>query len=533
MKSLFKKLSAIGLTVAVSAGAGVFSVGCGGNGGNGGGGTGGGNSGDLQISALSLGYGTEWLTALEKAFETKTGKSVVVKTKVGNESQASYDNELESLASDTDIFFTKRGWFAEDVYKGKISVKGTSYDCLYADLTDVWESVAAEGETKTIKQKMDATYADALNIEGKYYNLPWAGGVYGIVRNVDVWNDLNLTDADVPYTTDELFALCDKVKGTLAADQKAPFIYSGNDEYYTAWSPIFFGQYEGKQNVENFMDGIDPDGNMTEYIYTYDGHREGLKVLETLLDPGKGYQHGATSLSFTDVQGWFLEGEALFCVNGSWLENEMKENYSDANIDMIKTPVISSLVDKLSFKEDSKLKEVIQYVDAVDAGENAVAPAYATEEDIKIVTEARHYSYMAGGVDHRAYVPAYSNQIDLAKEFLKFMYSDEGLNIYYETLKGTMLPATPTGGYNADGFSLSGFRVSANKAQQEGFVYNREPKSRFFVLNNLSTCYQIGGYELVDEFTSVNGKSANELMDAIDEFIAGKWSKYSSNLGLS
>ncbi len=523
MKPIFKKVSAIALTATIAASAGILGAGCGKK-----------SSGDLQISVLKLGYGTEWLTALEEAFETKTGKSVDVKIKIGSDGQSSFDSELESNSSDTDIFFTKRGWFAEDVYKGKISVKGNSYDCLYADLTDVWNSVAADGETKTIKDKMDPTYADALNIEGKYYNLPWAGGVYGIVRNVNVWNTLGLTDADMPYTTNELFALCDRVKGS-----KAPFIYSANDEYYTAWSPIFFGQYEGVENANKFMEGIDPDGNVTSSIYTYDGHKEGMKVLETLLDTDNGYQHSATSVDFTTMQGLFLEGQALFCVNGSWLENEMAANFANANADIIKTPVISALVDKLSFKstdataDDAKLKEVIKYVDAVDAGQTPEKPAGVTDADIAKVTEARHYSYMAGGVDHRAYVPAYSEQIDLAKEFLKFMYSDEGMNIYYRTLNGTMLPATPTSGYNSDGLTLSGFRVSANKAQEEGFVYNREPKSRYFVLNNLSTCYEIGGIDPVTEFVGVNGKSAAEVVDAIDDFIYSKWDKYSTNLGLS
>ncbi len=523
MKSIFKKVSAIALGCALTASVGLVGVGCGGDT----------EKGDLQVSVVKLGYGTEWLTALEEAFEAKTGKTVSVKVKIGREGQSSFDSELESNASDTDIFFTKRGWFAEDVYKGKISVKGTSYDCLYADLSDVWNSVAAEGEKVTIKDKMDPTYTDALNIEGKYYNLPWAGGVYGIVRNVSVWNQLGLTDADMPYTTNELFALCDKVK-----DDKAPFIYSSSDEYYSAWSPIFFGQYEGKENVEKFMSGIDPDGNVSQYVYTYDGHLESMKVLETLLDKANAYQHAATSVDFTTMQGLFLNGQALFCINGSWLENEMAANFSNANVDLIKTPVISAIVDKLSFNsnddaaDDAKLKEVIQYVDAVDAGQSPAKPEGVTDADIKIVTEARHYSYMAGGVDHRAYVPAYSDQIDLAKDFLKFMYSDEGLNIYYRTLKGTMLPATPTIGYDSNGLTLSGFRVSANKAQEEGFVYDREPKSRYFVLNSLSTCYQVGGIEPVNEFVNVNGKSAEEVMQAIDTFLDGKWTKFAGNLGL-
>ncbi len=526
MKTLLKKIFTLILVVTVSVSACICGVGCGDS-----------SSGDLQIAVTKYGYGTAWLNALADAFEAKTGKTVDVTEKVGNSGQTSFDSELESYASKTDIFFTKRGWFAEDVYKGKITVKGQSYACLYEDLTDVWNSVAAEGETKTIKEKMDPTYADALNIEGKYYNLPWAGGVLGIVRNVKVWNALGLTDADMPYTTDELVALCKKVKNA----GKAPFIYSSGEEYYTAWAPVFFAQYEGKDNAQQFLNGIDPDGNVTQYVYTYEGHSKALEVIETLIDPGNGYQHkDATSLDFNTMQGFFLEGEALFCINGAWLENEMAANYQNSVIDMIKTPVISSIVDKLSFKsnnsanDDAKLKEVIQYVDAVDAGESPAKPEGVTDADIKVVTEARHYSFRASGVDHRAYIPSYSDQIPLAKEFLKFMYSDEGLNIYYQTLKGTMLPATPTTGeYDSTGLTLTTFRISTNKAQQDGFIYDCEPKARYFVLNSISTWYQLGGIDAINELEKVNGLSAKEVMDAIDTYIDGKWTKFSTTLGLN
>ena len=221
-----------------------------------------GENGYLHISAVQLGYGTDWLYALEEAFEEKAKINVDISTVVGATGQGTLDTEIESLASDTDLFFNKRGWFAEDVYKGSISVRGQAYDCLYADITDLSGAVVDEGCELTIEDEMDPLYAEAFNIEGKYYALPWAGGVYGIVRNLDVWDDLGLTDEDVPYTTNELFALCDEIK-----EEVAPFIYSLEDEYYTGWSTIFFGQYEGVDNVKLFMEGRDPDGEISQYVY--------------------------------------------------------------------------------------------------------------------------------------------------------------------------------------------------------------------------------------------------------------------------
>ena len=455
-----------------------------------------GSNADLVITALQLGYGTEWLEAMAEAYEAEHDIDIEIRTRIGIGSQPTLDSEIDSKASDTDLFFGKRGWFAEEVYQGSIFAHGQSYPCLYANLDDVWGDVVDEGTTLTIADKMDPTYAEAFQIEGHYYSIPWAGGVYGIVRNVSVWEELGLTDADVPLTTNQLFDLCDEIKGDVA-----PFIYSLQEEYYTGWSPIFFGQYEGVQNVKNFMNGIDP---------------EAMKVIQTLLDADNGYQHSASSgVDFTTMQGLFLRGEALFCINGSWLENEAKANFSESRTDVIKTPVISSLVNRLSFHdqlgsadaEDDKLIELIQYVDAVDAGQTPEQPAGVTEDDIRKVTEARHYAYMAGGIDHQAYIPAYSAHLEEAKDFLRFMYSDEGMTIYYQTLSGATLPATPTTAYPE--IEMSEFRVSMNQATEEGFVYDREPKARYFVLGKISACFE----------NDVDPAEVNGKWDSIQELL--------------
>ncbi len=533
MKKSMKKVFATGLSLVALFGA----TACGGD-------TGGksqaGENGYLKITAVELGYGTEWLKKMEPVFEKESGINVDIVTKVG--AVDAINTEIDSKASDTDLFFNKRGFFAKDVYKGSISVKGQRYDCLYADLTDVWDSIP-NGETKPIKEKMDARYAEAFKIEGKYYALPWAGGVNGIVRNLNVWDQLELTEADTPYTTDQLFTLCEKVNDIVAEKNLklgnyavAPFIYSTADEYYTGWSPIFFAQYEGVENATNFMDGKDPNGEMTEFLYTYDGHMEALKVMEKLIKKENGYQHSRSeAMDFTSMQGQFLRGAGLFNINGSWLENEAKANQNNARMDMLKTPVISAIVKKLSFKNldataaDAKLVEVVKYVDAVDAGETATKPEGVTDEDIRIVTEARHYSYIAGGTDHQAYVPAYSAHVREAKEFLKFMYSDKGLNIYYEALEGAQLPATPTSGYEKE-LELSEFRVSVNKAQAEGFVFNVQPNSRYMVLGSVAP-YFANGIDM--EVALRTGKTADYVLAQNCANISQKWSSIAELLGLA
>lgn len=492
-----------------------------------------GENGYLKISAVGLGYGVEWLNEMVKEFEKSSGINVEIVVKEGSAGQGQLDEEIKSLKSDTDLFFNKRGFFAKSVYDGSISTGGQSYDCLYADLSDVWNSVVDEGSGKTIKDKIYDNYASVFEIDGKYYALPWAGGVYGITRNLSVWNELNLTDADVPYTTDELFALCDKVVASNV--DASPFIYALEGQYYGAWTTIFFAQYEGKEKAEQLKKGLDPDGELSQYLYTYTGQEEALKVLEKLITTS-GYQCEDNSSSFSLQQEFFIDGDALFMINGSWLETEAS-NFDNSPIDMIKTPVISSLANRLSFRGDAeadkKLSDIIKYVDKIDAGEAAEKPSYATDDDIKIVTEARHYSYMAGGTDHQAYVPSYSSHIREAKEFLKFMYSDKGLNIYYKTLNGATLPATPVGEYEA-GVTLSDFRKCVNAATEEDFTFDREVKSRMFMLNQLNICFSNGfGTEyknLVDAI--LKGKSAADIMRINQEYIEKNWQSFRQQLGV-
>lgn len=548
MSKIAKKLITACLAAVCAFGMTACGGGNNGGGGNGGysGGGGTGENGSLTISTVKLGYGVEWLYNIASAFEKKENVKVTIKPPaVGDAGQTALDNEIESKASDSDLFFNKRGWFAKAAYEGKIVAdNGKTYDCLYEDLTDVWNSVVDEGSTKTIKDKMDKTYVASSEIEGKYYSLPWAGGVYGIVRNLNKWEELGLTAEDVPYTTNELFALCDKVKGDIA-----PFIYSLEFEYYTAWIPTFFAQYEGKASAEAFMEGKDPDGEVSEHIYTYDGQLEAMKVLKTLIDKDNGYQHSkSTAIDFTSMQGQFIRGAALFSINGSWLENEAS-NFAEAKLDMIKTPVISSIVQKLSFcptdgsgkkikadnftaeqkkTADEKLVELIKYVDAVDAGETATKPEGVTNEDIAKVTEARHYSYMAGGTDHQAYIPSYAKNVENAKKFLKFMYSDEGMNIYYKTMKGATLPATPVNGYKEE-VTLSEFRRSVNAATEEGYVFDRIEKARYFVLASVSACSTNGVKPVV---ALRGGQTPQQIIDANSNAVKDQWESIKQLLGI-
>lgn len=78
----------------------------------------------LKIKAVQLGYGTKWLDAIAKEWENKTGNKVVITTTVGTSGNDSISNEIQSHASDQDIFLYRTADYAKRVYEGEIKAGG-------------------------------------------------------------------------------------------------------------------------------------------------------------------------------------------------------------------------------------------------------------------------------------------------------------------------------------------------------------------------------------------------------------------------
>ena len=212
----------------------------------------------------------------------------------------------------------------------------------------------------------------------------------------------------------------------------------------------------------------------------------------------------------------------------------MESGKGDANIDFVKAPVISSITDRFaadSDKSDAKLREIVKYVD----GTIAAKPTGVTDADIELVREARKSSYATGGVDHQGFIPCTSDDIDYAKEFLKFMYSDEGLKIYYDTMGGLKLPATPTDGYAVKA-DLSVFTQSVSSLLSENYLCTTYAKSKMFTIAGVSNIYRNGMNSLVSDITTKMqaGKSIaaiiDEIMQTNQNDITSKWSTIKNNI---
>lgn len=506
----------------------------------------------INIKAVNLGYGVEWLYQLTDAY-TKANPDTTfnITPLAGQDGVEAIQGEMESLSGSTDIFFTRPSDFHSVCYQGEVVTKAGKFDCAYADLTDIWQS-PYEGENgATMESKIDDAFDEYLNVNGKYYGVPWASAFMGIVRNKDVWDTLGLTEEDVPLTTNEWLSLCEEIK-VLAKDAKnsgktqfeiAPILYSKSEEYYTSVVAIWLAQYEGSESMAKLAQGLDPIGEFSDKLYNYKGQTVALEFLEELLTKENGqykYHHkDCDSLDFTTMQSYFLLDQAAFCINGSWLEIEMNKNGANQqhNIDYIKAPVISALVDKLSFaneegltaeEKDERLAELVAFVDAhPTVGDNEGAPAYAQASDVEKVRDARGASYVRGGEDHTAIVPAYAEHLDQAKAFLKYMYSDEGLKVYYKAQKGIALPATPTSGYES--LSLSTFTQSVNDVTEEGAFtnYNFYDKAKVYSLGGVNLYFNNGSTNAVHRL--IEGVSAATIIADNQKDLKTRWTSIANS----
>lgn len=404
----------------------------------------------LEIYYLNAGYGDQFIKDLAATFEQKN-EGVNVEY-WGDDLDQTGDLLKSGTTNTVDLFIVGGDMDSYAIAGANVH---PDFDVILEDIDEVMEY---EENGVQLKDKFinDAT---PQQINGHYYSFSWAVGATGLVYNHSKFTELakNNPDIAVPKTTDELVALCADIK----AAGEIPFVFSVSTNYWEYMTRIWYMQYEGAENVKNFFLGLD-NGAPSRDIFLQEGRLECLEVLHSLIKHDLGNNHDNVNLmNFAQSQAQFISGNGLMMVNGDWLENEMRnvadEDENKFEFRMMKPPVISSLCEKFSFYEegsadydglsadkkakyDGALAAIISYVDG-DAEEKPTEVNGFTvlDEDIELVRNARNVGYTIGG-NHTVGIPVYATAKDLAKEFLKFMLSDEGYQIYFDATTGNQLP---------------------------------------------------------------------------------------------
>ncbi|MBS5023687.1 MAG: extracellular solute-binding protein, partial [Firmicutes bacterium] len=380
----------------------------------------------LEIAYYDAGYGYSFIEKWGEKFEAAhPGVSVVL--------SKSSDVDPKDLLSagpggnSVDLFIHGTV-FNSYAYMGEKMLKG--YDCVLEPIDDVLES---EIDGQKISERFMDGY-EPKSVNGHYYSFSWATGMTGLVYNATKFEKAGY---EVPNTTKELLALCGKIK----ADSQIPFVFSSATGYWSYLRNVWYMQYQGVDGMLDFFNGVD-DGSYSRDVFLQKGRLVSLQTLDSLINVEKKYCHNSVNtFNFTQAQAQLLLGNGLMMVNGDWLENEMKsleeEDENQFTFRMMNTPVVSEIIEQCpTIPDDAALSKVIDFVDGnLDRSEIADV----SDADIARISEARHCRHSIGG-QHTVGIPVYATAKKLAKEFLKYMATDEAQLIYMECTSGNMLP---------------------------------------------------------------------------------------------
>ncbi len=409
----------------------------------------------LYISNYNGGYGDEWLQKLKTSFEKdyadyKLGDNVGVQVIINN--NKSSHTELASVASSKNEIFYLSGSYYSEARDGK-----------FLDITDI----VTEGGENSLESRLtenQKTYFKSYN--GKYYALPRQEGVYGLIYNVDMFNDNSLFfkkndcpseknysgtvgftneagdrsmgpdgqygtyDDGLPATYEDMFILFDRMytRGVV------PVTWTG--WYYTtylAWLlEAFAVDYEGVSNLSTYYN---LNGKLSSYVQNI------TENANALFDD--------VVLSETTIANP-SEGNKLFKTAGRYyalkvLEKILSEDkYYDSDVAFKAT--VSHTDAQYNFLNDNSGKSIAMLVEGswweTEAsssfkllGKNKSDCRYAFLPTPKVSTDYLGKTTYTEQQNTFAFINAYidESKIDLAKAFLKYSYSLDALREYTVT----------------------------------------------------------------------------------------------------
>lgn len=423
------------------------------------------NTTTLNIMILHKGYGFKWLEAMKGGFE-KANPGVTVNLTTISKADIIKSDLKNYKKSDFDLYF--------DISNTGMASLVQEYSTYYGGnqalrpLNDVLDA-EIPGEGITVKEKIydsvligyQHTGRDTADVaDDVYYGLPYVTGAMGLYYNETVINEaLGEGNWEVPNTTDELIALCEKLKAA-----GCHILLPGSlDQYAKSFFLANWAQYEGLENYLKFFDGVGFDSargretTKSSLIYQQEGRLESMKVAFDLLDPDNGFvlpntaEIGVNNLN--DYQKRFVDSKnkLAFYFCGDWLMQEIQDNSGAGStasvVKMMKTPVISSIIDSTNsysvdnevrlpnVNDDATLSAVIDYVDGV----SDTLPSGVTDSEAEFIRSARNTMGSNNDI-HSVYAPAFSNAKTLANKFLIYMASDEGIQIFKDNCIGGFAP---------------------------------------------------------------------------------------------
>lgn len=255
-------------------------------------------------------------------------------------------------------------------------------DQALADLTDVFESEDLKG--KILDGFLDTTLSQPYG-DGKVYLAPLYYTANGLFYNKTLFDEENLT---VPKTWDEFFQMGDDIKGTqIAGKERAMFTYQGGNAPGYMES-VIIPLLTSKLGVQGMNDCF----SYVKDAWNNDSVKEVFEVVQKL---GDYCLNGTTGIDHTTSQTAVMNGSALFVPCGSWIVGEMKD-------------ITGEEVNGKAFEWGY-----------------APIPALNSTDDMYLMSTVEEVC-----------IPKDAKNVDAAKDFLKFLYSETAIKLNAEKTGG-------------------------------------------------------------------------------------------------
>ena len=417
----------------------------------------------IRVATYNGGLGLDWLRdaalRFEKAYENKSfedGKTGVAVKVVESER----GDRLENKALDRDVYLTELVDYYYLQSQGKL-----------ANISDVaTDKLTNYGENSSIADKLDGAMNNFLKgKDGEYYAIPFYEGFYGFIYDVDMFelkgwffdDEGGFTkknkskgldgvagtyDDGMPTTYAQFKTLLDEIRG----DGVTPFVYSAETmDYFIFHMSSVWADYEGKERMQSnwsmsgdidIISSFDSNGKPVTKTITLSEET----IVEAQKQPGKYYalqymkdvlmSNGSNYVSATDFKAAQLQliqscldsemqPEAVaMVIDGSWFENEAQEAGS------------YDLVASLDFRDDIIGKDykktrrfAFMPIPMVDDSQETLAHGTKNENGTHkqtLFSAGNSFCFISAGTS--------GAKLDVSKEFLKFLHTNEELSNFTE-----------------------------------------------------------------------------------------------------
>ena len=461
----------------------------------------------LYVFSYAGGVGNDWLDSAIAAFEAKYANTSFEDGKMGV--QVIPDKQKVTAVTMIDSFknSTYDVIFNENLRYNQWSANGN-----FLDITDLVNEMGEDG--KTIYSKLSADKLEALTArDGKIYALPHYEAFRGLVYDIDLFDENNLyfasdrtysdfilnanatkspgpdgkmntLDDGLPATYEEFFKLCDE----MVSKGITPFVWSGEQNAYSefllyALADTWAGAEETKLNY-NF--GVGSSDNTTTVVT---GFSNGQPVTsEVEISEANGYLLRQTEAKYRALEFLFKifnTSDYYYTDSMAKLTMSNREAQETYIFSKLENKPIAMLIEGTFWEKEAK--------DSFDLSVSAYGDA----------AKNRNFGWMPlpgvynGTVDEsngttqvlNDYINAYCGinanstgaRLELAKLFVKFVYTDEMLNDFTKhtgMLKGMNydIAAETTEG-------LSGFYKQLIELRKESDVITPLSSSVLFINN--------------------------------------------------